>query len=82
MHIATRNMLIAKKNPQYTYSTKTISFRRKKNVLHCNMYIARRNMHIANKYRSMHIARKKLEISSPNEQTWPNTFHRTLGVRN
>ncbi len=33
------------------------------------------------KNRSMHIAIKKLETSSPNEQTWSNTFHGTLGVR-
>jgi hypothetical protein len=34
------------------------------------------------KYCSMHIASKKLKILSSNEQTWSNTFHRTLGVRN
>jgi hypothetical protein len=27
----------------------------------------------------MHIATKKTETSSPNEQTWSNTFHGTLG---
>ena len=53
-------------------------------ILHkklCNMHIARRNMHIAIKNRSMHIAIKKMETSSPNEQTWSNTFQGTLGGR-
>jgi hypothetical protein len=36
-------------------------------------------MHIAIKNCSMHIAIKKTETSSPNEQTWSNTFQGTLG---
>jgi hypothetical protein len=38
-------------------------------------------MHIALKQRSMHIAIKKLETSSPNEHILSNTFHGTISVR-
>jgi hypothetical protein len=74
MHIATRNMLIA------------IFFCNKRIVLKLshleekNLYcIAICILHVTIcilqlKYCSMHIARKKLETSSPNEQTWSNTF--------
>jgi hypothetical protein len=62
-------------------STNPFLFRRKLSIAsqYCT-HIARRNMHIAIKNRSMHIAIKKMETSSPNEQTWSNTFHGTLGV--
>jgi hypothetical protein len=45
------------------------------------MHIACRNIGIALKKRSMHIMIQKMEASSPNEKTWSNTFHGTLGVK-
>jgi hypothetical protein len=53
---------------------------RKMHIAHRKMHIALRNMHLAISPRRMHVAILKLETSSPNEQTWSNTFHGTLGV--
>ena len=49
-------------------------------IAHRKMHIALRNMHLAIYPRRMHVAILKSETSSPNEQTWSNTFHDTLGV--
>jgi hypothetical protein len=76
MHIATYAYL-QKFLGNMDIDSKTFWFRRKESILHRNMHIAhiaRCNMHIAIKNRSMHIAIKKSETSSPNEQTWSNTF--------
>jgi hypothetical protein len=64
--------------------SKPFLFRRKESILHCNMHTARIlqvAICILQFYCIMHIAIKILENSSPNEQTWSNTFHGTLGVR-
>ena len=61
-------------------STKPFWFRRKLSILHRKMHIALRNMHLVIYPHRMHVAILKSETSSPNEQTWSNTFHGTLGV--